>query len=357
MRRAAAVAAVLAMPPAGRAQAQPAAGAPPRDNLAVPAGVLHAAPATLGAVDVVGTGPVPLILIPGAPLGGDVWRDFATRNASRYTSYLVTLPGYAGTAAPPVEERTPRPWSDGVEQALTRLVHERSLARPILVANHLMAAYYAVRANARLGCASGGVIALGSEPVAGDPFSFTGTLTAEQRRRGLAERWLPFFRSVSPEQWAQGTIPAARLSADPERGERLRRAAIDTPLWIQLRYYVEYLSDDVTSSVTGSRTPILAVNPRFALQGFAPPLVDAMARRYGSREAAEDSLTVATSWPRRHGIRAPSLEERQLEVSTLVMMDDAPAAVDALVAEFVARHRPAGARRAAGAARSADGCG
>lgn len=332
------------------------AAASTRDNLAIPAGARHGEPGTLGAVEVIGTGPVPLILIPGAPLGGEVWRGFATRNASRYTSYLVTLPGYAGTAAPPTDGRTPRPWSDGVEAALVRLVAERELQRPIFVANHLMAAYYAVRANARLKCASGGVIALGSDPVGGDPFSFTGALTEEQRRRGLAERWQPFFRTVSPEQWAAGTIPAARLSADSARGERLRQAAIETPLWIQLRYYVEYLSDDVTGAITGSLTPILAVNPRFALRGFAQPLVDAMVRMHGSLQAAEDSLTTATFWPRRHGIRSALLEQRQLQVPTLVMMDDAPAEVDALVAEYVARHRPGRARRVDRPGGTAGGC-
>src|SRR5262245_11341575 len=77
---------------------KPAPGVPaPIDNFVHAPGTATTVLGQLGDVQKRGHGPVPLILIAGAPFDASVWDSFAARNAERYTMYAVVPAGYGKT--------------------------------------------------------------------------------------------------------------------------------------------------------------------------------------------------------------------------------------------------------------------
>src|SRR5262245_60595350 len=110
----------LVEPPAVRQQS-PAAQQPPLvtiDRLHHPPGTVTGR-AGIAEVERRGSGPVPLVLIAGAPYGWRAWEGFMARNAERYTMFAVTPAGYAGTAPPalPAGERADlaaKPWTEAL---------------------------------------------------------------------------------------------------------------------------------------------------------------------------------------------------------------------------------------------------
>jgi hypothetical protein len=62
-------------------------------------------------------------------------------------------------------------------------------------------------------CKLGGIIALASEPISGDPLRFAVPRTREDRTNALRESWIPFFRTIDSAAWARGAFPPKSLSA------------------------------------------------------------------------------------------------------------------------------------------------
>jgi pimeloyl-ACP methyl ester carboxylesterase len=331
-----AVACAVAGPAAAQSELRPI------DNLLIPATIPRTPVGTLGHVEILGSGRVPLILIPGGPHTWEVWRGFAQRNAARYTMYAVTLQGYGGTAVPALgasDSIEGRAWTSGVITALRRLIETRELDRPVIVANHLMAAYYAVRLASEVECRIGGIVAIASDPISGDALRYAVLRSPAERREGLHERWIPFFRSVDSTTWSRGAFQPAALSDDSARAAALFRAQMATPLYTQIRYYLEYLSDDLGPELRALRVPMLSLVPRFNSAVLPDSVRQRLVARWGSPLAAEDSLTYNAFWARRFGLTVPSLEMRVLPSKAAVVMDDQPAWIDAAVAEFVAKRR------------------
>src|SRR5262249_26309965 len=87
---------------AARTLAQPAPQDSTLDNLVHAPGYVTAAPGTLGAVVERGRGPIDMILVSGFGVGASAFDGFMKRNAARYHMFAITLPGFEGTAAPPM---------------------------------------------------------------------------------------------------------------------------------------------------------------------------------------------------------------------------------------------------------------
>lgn len=92
--------------------------------------------AILPEVATVGRGPTVLLVV---PCGACRWRsfdEFAERNAERYTTVAVTLPGYGGTPLPDLPTfGTSTPWHRHAVDALEALIEERDL-RDVIVVGH-----------------------------------------------------------------------------------------------------------------------------------------------------------------------------------------------------------------------------
>ena len=74
---------------------------PELNNLVDPPGYVTGELGALGRVERKGSGPQAMLLIPGLGFGGDVFDSFMPGFDDELTRYVVTLPGFGGTAAPP----------------------------------------------------------------------------------------------------------------------------------------------------------------------------------------------------------------------------------------------------------------
>ena len=110
---------------------------PSLDNLVHEAGYKTAEPGSLGAVVEAGKGPIDMVLISGFGLGASAFEGFMQRNAKRYHMLAITLPGFEGTAAPPMPPAGTsygdQTWTRAATGAVVRLIKERRLRRPVLV--------------------------------------------------------------------------------------------------------------------------------------------------------------------------------------------------------------------------------
>ena len=211
---------------------------PSLDNLVHEAGYKTAEPGSLGAVVERGKGPIDMVLISGFGVGASVFEGFMQRNAKRYHMLAVTLPGFEGTAAPPMPptgtsygEQT---WTRGAADAVVRLIKERRLRRPVLVGHFIngtqVAALVAIDDAVH---ARGLVLIAGSpryEPVEATPYWPQG-LQLEKKvamvDSGLAPRW---FKTVTRTTWVANNFRATDYSVDEAHGATFADRANGPPL-------------------------------------------------------------------------------------------------------------------------------
>jgi pimeloyl-ACP methyl ester carboxylesterase len=302
-----------------------------------------------------GKGPVLLVLIAGAPFGWRAWGGFMARNEERYSMLAVTPAGYDGTPPPAMPEKgledyAERPWTAALMADLVALI-EKEVAAPsklgpaVVVGHHLMGDYYALRLayeHPELVRAVVSVAGLGSFPVG------QGSADSETRARFVRDNRAPFFRSVSQETWNANTFPASSLSKDPERGRALFEAQIAVPIATQVRYYLEYMTDELEPGMELVQVPVLAlqVKPQFGFDNLSQPMKDQLVKKFGSLEEAKKQVHFGGPWDGLASRAKPGLVRLQeMPDAGIFLMEDAPAAFDQALAQFVseiaAQARPA----------------
>lgn len=293
-----------------------------------------AAPATpIPHVEQRGTGPVPMVLVPGLTCDWKVWDAFMERNKDKYTMYAVTLPGFGGTEPPATPEvATGTPWLDNALAALAATIDEKKLDRPVVV-GHSLGGLLALRMAIEHPGKVRGVVAVDGMPA----FPIDEKPVPTPERVARVERQIgPMMLNSSDQLWDQQLdMMAGSMVTDPQRGKELREMFRGTPTAVGARYMVELMKSDVTQAMIDSTTPMLviaAINNDNAAAGM-------------SREV------MRTMWEATMG----AAKDRVLYVdnSRHFVMDDQPAALDEAVAGFVAKHadaQPAGEKPADGEA-------
>ena len=202
----------------------------------------------------IGSGPIDVILLPGAPFSGETWRPFMERNGKEYTFHALSPAGYADTAPPkmPSEEFDTPVWTNGFLDGVEAYIRENKIDRPILLAHHLMSDFYAVRLVEKKPDAYRGIFVVFGQlrmTLANQQNGQAAKLTHEERLASLKERWAPFYKTVTEEAWKQGTFPPNVFSVDEERAQALFETQIAVPIPIQLRYFLEYGCYDISESI------------------------------------------------------------------------------------------------------------
>lgn len=349
---------------ANRANAQYPGTDPKINNFEHPSGTKTAPVGELGGVIQRGNGPVPMILIPGAPFGGEVWNAFMERNADRYTMYAITPAGYGGTNPPPLPEGAPdfsqRIWTDALLKAVIKLIDRERLERPILVGHHLMGDYYALQIALARPRQIRGVVVIAGRPAMlypsrkNSPGKPPAEATMEDRKATVQQMWAPFYRGVTPEMWRSGTYQPAFLSVNPDRGRRLYDAEVAVPIPTQLRYFLEYLTTNITDELATLGMPLLVIEPkREWTLDYAIRLNEAMnLTMFGSLEAAKKgweqqqsamwgsaeegvrrTFDAAFQWERLRP-RMPTMALEYVEGAGAFVMDDQPEAVDRAIQQL-----------------------
>jgi pimeloyl-ACP methyl ester carboxylesterase len=313
------------------ASAQPASGQDPSlDNLVHEQGYVTAPLGTLGTVVARGNGRTDVVLVSGFGLGASAFDGFMRRNEGRFRMFAVTLPGFEGTAAPPMPaagtgygEQT---WTRAAAEAVTAMIRERKLKRPVLVGHSLNGAQVVMRVAVDHPELVRAVVFLAGsprfEPVeAGGqwPKNLPLDKKVQMVDQFMAPRW---FKTVTRDTWVKNNFKADDYSTDPARGARYADLANAAPLPVLVRWLCEFHASDLLADLPKLKLPLLVVEPTFTAALRADPK-----HSYLQAFFVEPWRGVLT--------RRRNTETLSVDDAGIMVMDDQAALVDRKFVTFV----------------------
>jgi pimeloyl-ACP methyl ester carboxylesterase len=294
--------------------------AAPAAKPAAPAAKPAAATVTpLAHVEERGTGAIPMILVPGLSCDWRVYDAFMTRNTDKYKMYAVTLPGFGGSAPPPLPEGTSPmdgAWLANAEAAILKLIEDRKLNKPVLV-GHSIGGHLAIRMAAAHGDKFSKVISIDGLPLYPPPRPDQPD-TRESREQMVAQMGA-MIKQIPAERWTDlQKSSVAGLVTDQNRAKELGEMCAVVPQATTLEYVMEMMGSDQRSKVASIKVPLLTIS---AMSSEAPQEMIANARQMVRDEFkdAPSNVTLITFLGTRHFV-----------------MDDRPADLDRAVATFLA---------------------
>jgi pimeloyl-[acyl-carrier protein] methyl ester esterase len=317
------------------AQQTEAAQDPQLDNLVHAIDYRTAAPGTLGAVVEHGDGPIDMVLVSGFGVGASAFADFQQRNEKRYHMLAVTLPGFEGTAAPPMPKAGTsygdQTWTRAAVLAVVDLIEQRKLQRPVLVGHFLNGTQVAARVAIDHPDRVRALVLLASsprfEPQESTPQWPKGLTLAKKIAAVdgvLAPRW---FKTVTRKTWVAGNFVASDWSVDEVRGGKFATLANEPPLPVLIRWLCEFHASDLRPDLAESKMPLLLIQPSFT------------AALRADQQRSYLASFFAEPWQGMFADR-PHTETMRLEDAGILVMDDKAAEVDAALAKFLERHAP-----------------
>lgn len=273
--------------------------------------VSSAAAPELGEVEIVGTGPTTLLVIPCASCRWRSFDEFAERNAALFTTVAVTLPGYGGTDSPnlPTFDSTPH-WHEYAVSALERLLINQDL-RDVVVVGHSFGASIALQLASRVPGRIAGLVNLDGTlagPLSRASMSLDERITAAtQVRRDYME---PL---ADPDEWQTFNTPSIERQ---DRRLLYHGWFMDTDRVAVEQYWWDNMLTD--------RNPLLRRLPMRVLdvQLYPPGAGPGSRERYDARVAALDL--------------GPNYHLVHYEGVRHFLMEDAPELLDAILRAFVA---------------------
>jgi pimeloyl-ACP methyl ester carboxylesterase len=290
---------------------------------------------TLGEVKRRGSGPVDVVIIPGWGFGAEVFDGFMRANASRYRMVAVTLPGFAGTPAPPMPPAgtsyADATWMRAAEEAVARLIESDGLRKPIILGHFVIGTQIAMRLAVDHPNLVGGIVITGGEPMRYTPSRRDSTgktlVTLEERVNGIdrfmAPRW---FKTVTKQTFDINNYAPAQYARDSVRAAALWRASSSVPLPVMIRYLCEYSALDLSGDFPRIPVPVRVLVPSFSPGILADP-----------KQSYVKTLFM-DSWEHVRG-RNPLITIRTVPDSRIFLTDDQPEAVRQAIAEVVAARR------------------
>lgn len=274
---------------------------------------LCADPAPIAKVEVHGTGPVQMVLIPGLMCDGSMWQEFMSRNGDRYTMHAVTLAGFGGTdpLAQPQEGQNTL-WLDEAVEGLAKYVKEKDLKSPVIV-GHSLGGLVALRLGQEHPEAAGKVVTIDGFPA----LPLQGDMSAEERVQLINGQIVAQYKSATDQDWA-GFREAmfSSMVTDQSRVPAMAEMAAKTSRETGIEYLLELLRSDTRADMGKMGMPVLAM----AAIGESNPRVS-------------DS-EVRAEWDRQMK-GAPKAEIVFFEDTRHFIMADRPMEFDRSIEEFV----------------------
>lgn len=277
-----------------------------------------------------GTGPQPVILLPGVYSANEVFDGFMARNQSRYRFYVVIPPGLMGTPArqlpPETVSYSELPWTRHLERDVLKMINREKLRKPIIVAHGFPGSLAANELAALHPEILGGVVDVASFPVSpmvslSDPARKT-PASPKERTEYTDEMWAKqWFRYVTPETWDSNNYPVDMYTNDTARGERLRQQAEAVSLSVKIRYLIEYMAADQTQELNNISIPVLVLRPGFNQKLLADPTTSSFKRMF--QDSWDPFSTNA------------HLQIQMVTGARAFILDDQPAISDEAIKKFI----------------------
>ncbi|MEE9128908.1 MAG: hypothetical protein V3T84_02740 [Phycisphaerales bacterium] len=302
---------------------------PNLNNLVHPDGYEPCALGELGRVTQIGSGPRDMILIAGGGFGGDIYNTFMESHKDEFMMYAITLAGFGGTPAPPMPpegtsygEQT---WTKAAQTGLERLIRDKQLDRPIVVAHWVNSTQVALRLAIDNPDMVSAVILISGVPRNLSLDMQSGRTVSLQQRidymdKNMAPLW---FKTVTRDTWDDNNYYPHDYAIDPVRALQLWRQAAEPTLPVWVRYLCESQAQDVTLDFDRLTVPTLVLKP-----GFDEDFYFVEGQNYME-------LFCHQSWD---GIEDPNkmITMKTIEDSRVFIVDDQPERLDQAVDTFLA---------------------
>lgn len=244
------------------------------------------------AVQVTGNGR-PVIFIPGLTSSGDVWRDAIAHLAGGAESHVLTLAGFAGQtpAGGPIIER--------VVPALAAYIHERRLARPIIV-GHSFGGTIAMSLASSEPELVGGLLIVDSLPFLGAAGNPNATSESMKQMLGPVRDMLANQSRAQYEAYTRQMPTIAQQVTAPADVERVRAWAMASDPATTGQGLYEAMTTDLRGTVAKITAPTLVLGSWIAYKEFQSK--DATTAIYTGQFSMLRDVTVAMSETGRHFI-------------------------------------------------------
>lgn len=216
-----------------------------------------------------GSGKQVMILIPGMGFDGSIFNDFVTVNQSRYTFYIITIPGYGKTKAPPMPDTSTsygaQSWNKSAEEGIVKLIQKKKLHKPIVCGHFVQGVQLAARLAIDHPDLIGGVIFLGG------PAKFIALMNQKiidnpvdrmilSTDRYTAPVW---FKKMAKETFDANNFAPEIYSIDSAKGDILWKQVAKVNLPVAVRYACEYFASDVRAEFHKIKCPVLVLRARY----------------------------------------------------------------------------------------------
>lgn len=303
------------------------------NNLQHQVGASLGQPGSLGRVTRAGRGPRTMLLLPGLGFSDDIWTEFMDRHVADATMVAVAFPGFGGTDPWPMPPDGTRyadlTWTRSIVRALNTLLESQGLTHVTIVAHWALATQVALLLAIEHPDRVDALVVIGGPlKVYYDGDEDMRSWSPARRAQFvelLASRW---FKTVTRRTWDDNNFMPYDYAVNPRQGLFLWREAQTPVLPVWIRYLLEFYSIDLTPRLKDLARPMLVVRPGFDDSGiYIEP-----DRNY-MRNLCLDSWKGAEALNHR-------VEFVTVPKSRLFVMFDQPAALDRLIADFLAARAP-----------------
>lgn len=281
----------------------------------------------LGEIIKMGTGPKKMIFISGLGFSSETYNEFLEAYHANYTIYVVTLPGFGGTAPLPIHREQPdfaeTPWINSAIRGIEDLIKKENIKKSLLVAHWAVASQIAIKLAVKHPEKFDKTILISG--VAKSYFESIPEMLSwnlgqrEEYVNALASKW---FNTVTKKTWYDNNYMPYDYAVNPLRGLFLWRDTAQASLTVQIRYMLEFYSMDVFTEIENLKIPILVIQPGFNDEGF---YLDPERPNYMK------NLTL-DSWK---GINHEFITFKKIDHSRLFIMYDKPAILKSIIEQFV----------------------
>jgi pimeloyl-ACP methyl ester carboxylesterase len=256
-----AVCVVVAAAGAGGQEAPAAASPPSAQRIQAPPWAPEIPFTPLAHVEVFGSGPIPMVLIPGIAQDWTVFKTFMERNARRYTMYAVTLPGFGDSPAPPFPDNAhfkDLPVLHNALKAIQFMIAERGIDRPVIggyeLGGHL--ALWLALEHPESFRAVIGIEGYPFVPLSPGALEFNEDARIEHIRTKVVHP----MNSETEQAWrARMKKLALTLVSDPERGAEVGEMITTPTRGVTMEHTLEYFMSDLRVGLGKLEVPLLVI--------------------------------------------------------------------------------------------------
>jgi pimeloyl-ACP methyl ester carboxylesterase len=226
----------------------------------------------------VGKGKLTLLLIPGLGFDATVFDDFIKANKNNYNMYVVTIPGYGNTKAPPMPTAGTsygdQSWNKGVIEGLVKLIEKENLKRPVVVGHFVQGTQLALRMAIDHSDKIRSVIILGGPAkfisiINGEPKEFPLNGTISYVDKNTAPTW---FKQINKNDFNDGNYLPEIYSLDNTVGDDLWKQSASVELPVMVRYLCEFFASDIKMEFAKIKCSVLVLRAMFSDKVLQMPI-------------------------------------------------------------------------------------